>query len=235
MTLDFSDYQPNMAVLEALRQVSLIGVVGPTAVGKSTLVKKAKELESSLHIVLSTVSRLPRPGEQDGVDYHFRSRDEMLAKIEQRAFVQVPPSLLGDLYATAPEDYAAQGTSVLALLAETVPTLRALPFRENRTVFVLPPDYEAWQERVAHHNFTPEQLQKRLAEAVQSLDFACNSHDILFILNDDLAVAAEEFVDIVHGKLPPLAQQEACRKLAQTLQERLQASLLNASAALAVQ
>lgn len=224
MGQDFSNYRPTQAVLDGLKEVSFIGVVGPTAVGKSTVVKRAKELDDSLHIVLTTTSRRPRPGERDGVDYHFRSREEVLARIERKEFVQVPPSLLGDLYASAPEDYSVHGTSVLAVIAEAVPTMRQLPFHDNRTVFILPPDYATWQQRIVRHNFTPEQLQKRLAEAGTSLQFACDDSEVVFVLNDDIDVAAESFVALMHGETPNVEQQAACRELAGRLLTELQQS-----------
>lgn len=225
MQLDFSDYRPNDVVLSTLKQVRFVGVVGPTAVGKSTVVKQARELDPSIHIVLSTVSRVPREGERDGVDYHFRSREEMLHRIEKREFVQVPPSLLGDIYATAPEDYTTHGTSVLAVIADAIPTFRALPFQNNCTIFVLPPDYASWQERIGHHNFTPEQLEKRLQEAARSFKFACEDEQAFFVLNDDLDVAAEEFVALIHGEQPDAEQQHACRELARSLYEQLRTAL----------
>jgi guanylate kinase len=229
---DFADYHPNTTVLNALRQVHLVGVVGPTAVGKSTVVKRAKELDPSLHIVLSTVTRPPRPGEYDGVDYHFRDRQSMLQRIQQREFVQVPPSLLGDLYATAPEDYSSEGVSVLAHLAQIVPTLRALPFAQNRTVFVLPPSWDAWQERITHHHFTPAQMGKRMAEALDSLAFACHDPEVIFVLNDQIDVAAEAFLAIVRGNAAPAEQQAACRALAASFMEQLQAELTTEAAEL---
>lgn len=67
-------YRPSPETLERVKGVDFIAVIGPTAVGKSTLIEAAIAEDPSLHLVVTTTSREPRPGEQDGVHMHFRSQ-----------------------------------------------------------------------------------------------------------------------------------------------------------------
>lgn len=219
-----SDYQPAPHVLDRLRQVTLVAVVGPTAAGKTTLMKAAMEIEPAFRMALNNTSRPPRPGEEEGVDYYFHTREEMIARIEKGEYVQVAPTVLGDLYATAPEDYTTEGVAMLAVLADAMPTFRALPFNMLRTIYVVPPSWEEWRIRLDHHHFDAGQLQKRLAEAKRSLTFAVNALDCLFIINDDLTTAAERFVHLALGfRLTPEmeAEQQRGRDIARELLRQL--------------
>jgi len=95
-------------------------------------------------------------------------------------------------------------------------------------VFIVPPDYETWQQRIAQHGFTPEQLKKRLAEAVDSLEFALHDDPTYIIVNEDLATAAEDFVTLALGReLSPRLQadQTRAREIVQQLLNRLRADL----------
>jgi len=225
---DTADYTPDPKVLQGLQSVSLAAVVGPTAVGKSTLISAAMKLNPDIHLVLNNTSRAPRPGEQEGVDYAFHTREEMLEIMERREFVQVAPSLLDEIYATKLDSYATDGVAVMAVLAQAMPDFRALPFKVVRSVFIVPPDYETWQQRIAQHGFTPEQLKKRLAEAVDSLEFALHDDPTYIIVNEDLATAAEDFVTLALGReLSPRLQadQTRAREIVQQLLNRLRADL----------
>ena len=222
--MDFTDYRPAPEVLQRLRQVCFIAVVGPTAAGKNTVMSVAMARDPRLHFVLDTTSREARPGEQEGQEFTFRPREEMLARIARREYVQVAPSVFGDIYATAPEHYHPQGISMMPVLAQAVPAFRALPFKACRTVFVLPPSFAAWRQRLAAHNFTPEKLARRLQEARTSLQFCLQDAATHIIVNDQLPAAAEDFLALLNGQpLPPHLQtaQTQARTIAQELLAQL--------------
>lgn len=196
------DYKPAPHVLDHLRQVRFVAVVGPTAAGKNTVIAATQVRAPQIHLVLNNTSRPPRPGEQEGRDYRFLTREVMEARIAKGEYAQVAPSLFGDYYATAPEDYHANGIMAMPVLAAAVPAFRALPFKDFRTIFILPPDYETWQARIKAHGFEPEALRKRLIEAESSLVFALESKQderTHLVINQDIEIAAVDFIALALG------------------------------------
>lgn len=218
--MDFSDYKAAPEVLNKLKNVDFIAVVGPSAVGKSSLMIAAAKKDASLTNVLTQTSRTLRSNERDGVDIHGRTREEMLKRIAEHEYVQVAPSLLGDIYATAPEDYPEAGVGMLAVLADAVAIFRALPFKSFKVLFVVPPDLGEWQKRLDTHGFTPKTLQKRLAEAKRSYQYALDNADTHFVINDQLEQATDDFIAIARGdELSPrqVADQQRARDIIQEI------------------
>ena len=193
-------YQAGTHILDGLRQVDFVAVVGPTAVGKTTLIRRAVAENPDFHMLVAGVSRPPRPGEKDGVDFHFDSKEDMQAKAERGEYVTVINGASGDLYSTAPEDYPADKIVIMAVLSEVMPLFRNLPYKSFRSIFILPPSWQQWQERLQSHGFSPEQLAPRLKEAKTSLQFALNDTGTLFVINDRLNAAAKEFIALALGQ-----------------------------------
>lgn len=227
--MEYTAYSPAPGVLERLKSVTLVAVIGPTAVGKSTLINAAIARDPHIHLVLNNTSRDPRPGERDGIDYIFRKREDMLADMKKGLYVQVAPSVFGDLYATAADGYAIDGVAVMAILADAMPDFRALPFKKVRSIFVLPPDYASWEARIMQHGFSPERLKGRLIEAERSLVYAVEDKEIRFVINESLNVACEDFVTLACGDALSTRQQadqsrarEIVRNLLEKLRDRLE-------------
>lgn len=213
------DYHPNSSVLKGLSCVDFVAVIGPTAVGKTTLIEQAMKRDAQVHLVRVTTSRAPRPGEQDGKDYHFRTKAEMQKQIQAGAFVQVAPAVFDDIYATSPEDYSSTGISIMAVIADAMPTFLALPFRRIRQIFILPPSWDAWQERLSTRQFTPEKLRARLKEAETSLRYALEAPDVIFVVNDNMAIAVKAFTASLQDASSDAAGEG--KKLASELLEHL--------------
>lgn len=153
----------------------------------------------TVHLVRVTTSRAPRPGEQDGKDYHFRTKAEMQKQIQTGAFVQVAPAVFGDVYATSPDDYSPTGTSVMAVIADAMPIFLSLPFRRIRQIFILPPSWEVWQGRLSTRQFTPVRLRARMKEAESSLRYALDAPDVAFVINDNMTSAVKTFRACLRG------------------------------------
>lgn len=205
--MDAHLYTPSPASLTRLKAVHFVAVVGPTAVGKTTLIREAMKREPSLHLVLNNTSRPPRPDEREGVDYRFETRAAMEARIARGEYAQVAPSLFSDLYATAAEDYATEGIAVLPVLAEALDQFKALPFAEMRIVYILPPEWDIWQSRIEKHHFSPEKLAGRMQEAKRSLQYARTHLDMAFVVSRDVGPATDDFVCTVFNRPYPAALQ----------------------------
>jgi guanylate kinase len=203
------NYHPTKTVLDSLRDVQFVGVVGPTGAGKTTIINKAATRDPQLHLIVSDTTRPPRPGERDGVDYHFRAADAMRRDIAERLYVNVAPSLNGtDMYATHPDNFPHNGVGVMALFAQVVAEFRSLPFASCTVVYIVPPDAQTWLTRAGAHHFTPAQKTKRFEEAIRSLQFACEDIKTLFVINDDLATATDDFIALAHHHPLTMRQQQ---------------------------
>ncbi len=217
-----ANYQPNDVVLRALRNVSLVAVVGPSGSGKSTLVKLATGQDPSLHIVISDVSRPKRPEEQEGVDYFFRDKQAMLAAIERQEYAQFAPSNSDDIYATHVESYATDGTALITVWADAMPVFRTLPFKRLQIIFIVPASYEAWQAHLGLHGFDEALRAKRLSEAARSLRFALDDPSVELLINDDLEQATTDFLAIVHRPPDePMPDQSHARQVVQDILNQL--------------
>jgi guanylate kinase len=215
-----TDYRPNEAVLEKLRGIDFVAIIGPTAVGKTTLINALIGRHPSIQLIVTDVSRPPRPGERDGIDYHFRSRTEMLERIKRREYVNLAPSLAGDLYASHPDSYPEKGVGIMAVWADAVPYFRTLPFASFTQVYVLPPRWETLLVRIAERRFTPDQLKGRLLEIIESLQFATSEQNLAFVVNDDLEQAADDLWRIVSGQATKVTQNKG-RTIAKELLKQL--------------
>jgi guanylate kinase len=71
-----------------LTQPLVIVISGPSGAGKDSLIRRMKELQVPFHFVVTATSRPPRPGEVDGVDYHFLSRERFEAGIQGGEFLE---------------------------------------------------------------------------------------------------------------------------------------------------
>ena len=150
--------------------------------------------------VIITTSRTPRAGERPDKDMYFRSKADMTAGIRERRFVQVLMHPSGDIYATAADAYPTDGeTALMPVLAAIVPVFRALPFKRFRLVYVLPPDFGTWMERIKVHGFTPEQRAGRLEEAKVSLALALEEPDTLFLVSETEKEAATDLRNLLDG------------------------------------
>lgn len=206
--MDFTNYRPAPEVLEHIGQIDFVAVVGPTAAGKTTLIKAATARGSDLHMLVSGVSRPARAEERNGVDFHFGDKAAMAQRAASATYVTVVSGVSGDLYTTAPEDYPADKTVLMAVLADAIPAFRALPYRSFRTIFIVPPDYATWQQRLKQHGFDAAQLERRMQEAARSLEFALNDASTHFVLNAVLSTATKDLIALT-GKRPLTARQRA--------------------------
>jgi len=214
-----SEYRPAPEALSQLHTNDFVAVVGPTAVGKTTLIKAAVARDPNMHMLVAGTSRTIRSGEKDGVDFHYGTPEAMQARAAKSEYVTLITGVSGDLYTTAPEDYPPGKIVLMATLASAVNDFRKLPYKNFRTIFVLPPNYAIWQQRLAQHGFDEQQLQRRLKEAAESLQFGLQDPATKFMINDDLETATEEFITLASGGEITGDQQQMRNLAAQLLQK----------------
>lgn len=168
----------------------LFVVSGPSGVGKSTLVKAALARIPGLSFSVSATTRAPRPGERDGVEYHFVSQERFAELVGDDGFLE-HAAVYGNRYGTlrAPTEAAlSTGRSLLLDIdvQGSAQVRRALP--EAVHVFVLPPTFAALEARLRARGTEPEEvIRRRMTEAAEQLRGA-PTYDYL-VVNDDLETA----------------------------------------------
>ncbi|KAJ3753906.1 guanylate kinase/L-type calcium channel beta subunit [Lentinula raphanica] len=188
---------------------------GPSGVGKSTLLKRLlAEFPDKFGFSVSHTTRSPRPGEQDGVQYHFVTHEKFLDLLQENAFIEhaeFSGNFYGTSFQTVKEVHERGRRCILDIEAQGVRQIKATDLNPIYC-FISPPSLTVLRERLRGRGTeTEESIQKRLATALKEIQIAKepNVHDLI-IVNDDLDRAYQLFKRIALGEnvagdtLPPL-------------------------------
>ncbi|MBO7726182.1 MAG: guanylate kinase [Thermoguttaceae bacterium] len=153
----------------------LIIVSGPSGVGKGTLLRRVRQTGLfPLVMSVSATTRAKRPGEEDGVDYYFLTREDFLARRSRGEFLEsfeVYPG--GALYGTLTEPVARrleEGKWVILEIDVKGARQVLQTFPDAVSIFVLPPSFEDLEKRLRGRGTESEEsLAKRLAQAKSEL------------------------------------------------------------------
>lgn len=191
-------------------------ICGPSGAGKGTIIEKLMEkFPDFLALSVSHTTRQPRPGEIEGVHYHFVKRDKMAADISAQQDNMRPRKFLEyaevhtNLYGTslkAVQNIWSKGK--LAIL--DVDTKGVEQIRESRSVlakyiFIVPPTLEELQRRLTSRGTeTPEQVAMRMRNAQTQLLFAEQNAKIwdLVLENGNLDESVDYLVSVMQGWFP---------------------------------
>lgn len=200
------NYQPSDETAKAMEEVSLIGLVGPSATGKTTIMEYLARSNPAFHYVVGETSRQPRDNEQNGVDYFFRYKDEIVQELQQGKLIQAIIGPNGDLYCTRAENFSQSAMNLFPLVPLGVKQFRALALRAFETAFVVPAGFDLWQSWLAKQakagDWTAEKLKGRLTEAKESFEFALNDKAMKFVLNDTTEKAVRRLQQVARGQSP---------------------------------
>ena len=160
----------------------LFVVSGAAGTGKDSVVKALREAHPEIEKTVSATTRAPRPGEQEGVDYYYRTREQF-----QHNFYN------GNYYGTLREEVdkrlAARKVVVLVIDVHGAANIRRM-FPGATTVFLLPPSVEELERRLRGRGTeTEDSIQERLATARQEL--AQQDKFTLKLVNDQVDTCAD--------------------------------------------
>ncbi len=188
-------YQPSTETRDRIAQVDFVPIIGPSGVGKSTLIKRL-----GLHLVMSDMTRDIRPGEVDAGDAFFRKDyDRMYEELQAGEFVQIAIGPDGEFYATRANSYPPRGPALMPMVASVLPVMRQLGFKSVTPLYIVAPSFEEWLRRFETMGHTPDRRAKRLQEAQQSLELALADESMTFVLNDAVEEATETIRLILSG------------------------------------
>ena len=180
---------------------TLFTVSAPSGAGKTSLVRALLDAEPGLQVSVSHTTRAMRPGEQDGVNYHFCNREHFSAMLERGDFLE-HAEVFGNLYGTSQrfveEQLAADWDVVLEIDWQGAAQVRRL-IPECVSIFIVPPSPEVLRQRlVGRGTDAQEVVERRLAEAEEECRHAVE-FDYL-VVNDDFAAALADLLAIVRAQ-----------------------------------
>ena len=177
-------------------------ITGPSGVGKGTLIRGLLEEVPELELSVSATTRPPRPGERDGVDYHFLTPEAFERHVAAGEFLE-HASYSGNRYGTLRsevEKRVREGRPVaLEIEVQGARQVRAA-MPEAVAVFIAPPSRDALRARlIGRGTDTPEQVQTRMRTAERELEAQPEFSHV--IVNDRLEQATAELVNVVRAEL----------------------------------
>jgi guanylate kinase len=177
-------------------------ITGPSGVGKGTLIRGLRERVPELELSVSATTRAPRPGERDGVDYHFLTPERFQSRIDEGDFLEhatYSDNRYGTLRSELERRTAAGRPVVLEIEVQGARQVRAA-MPEAVAVFIAPPSREALRARlVGRGTDDPAQVDARLRTAEDEL--AAQPEFGHVVVNDRLETATEELEEIVRRAL----------------------------------
>lgn len=172
------------------RTPRLFVVSGPSGAGKGTLVARVREQRPDLGLTVSATTREPRPGEHDGVDYHFLSEDEFERRIAAGDFLEwanVHGHRYGTLRSEVDKNLAAGRSVILEIDVQGALNVRKA-YPAAVLVFIEPPSMEVLERRLRGRGTEDEaNLELRLKDAAGEMALAPRYDER--IVNDDLQEA----------------------------------------------
>jgi len=177
-------------------------ITGPSGVGKGTLIRGLMEQLPQLALSVSATTRAPRPGEQDGVDYHFLTREAFDRSVRCGEFVEhadYAGRSYGTLRSELQERIERGIPVVLEIEVQGARQVRAA-MPDAVQVFIAPPSLEALRTRlVGRGTDDSDEVQRRLSVAEQELQAQPEFEHV--VVNDRLDDALQELAGIVRGEL----------------------------------
>ena len=176
----------------------LFVISGPSGVGKSTVVKKVMDVVSNLHFSVSATTRPQRPGEVDGKNYFFVSKEEFCSMIEREELLEYA-EYVGNYYGTpeAPIDAALREGQDILLDIEVQGALNVKRRRPDAVlIFMMAPSFTELEKRLSGRGDTaPDIVANRLAHAKWEFSHA-HEYDYL-VVNGEVDTAVSEIVSII--------------------------------------
>lgn len=201
-----NDYQINDAGKKLLEKTKLVLLTSPTSSGRNTIIRELEKTDKYKYI-LSDTTRPKRSNngimEQDGVEYWFRTEEEVLEDLKKGLFLeadiihaqQVSGISIRELKKATNHDKIAVD-EVYYIGIDNVKKVKPDTF----TIFILPPSYDEWMKRLLKRgDMSTDEVRRRLESAELELESTINRDYYQYVVNDDLQEAVTTLRRIVEN------------------------------------
>lgn len=204
-------YKPAAETIAPICQTPILFVVGITGAGKDTVQRRLMaEHPGEYRFIISHTTRAPRENngtlEQDSVDYHFVDFPTVERMIDTQQFVEAKVVHFDNIYGTSIAEIAAAQTqhkiAVTDIEVKGVKEYMELGMNV-KPVFLLPPSYEIWWERLMRRyngKMHDQELHKRMQSALMEIEHAVATDYFYIVINDDLEDTVDLVNRIAHGE-----------------------------------
>ena len=176
-------------------------ITGPSGVGKGTAVEQVLKKVDNIYLSISATTRSKRKGEQEGVNYFYKSRDEFEKMIKSEEFLEWA-EFAGDFYGTPKfqvNNYLSCGKDVLLEIEVQGAKQIREKCQDAVLIFLAPPSFEALEERlIKRQTETIEKVKVRLKKAKQEMKEIKLFHYI--VINDKLDEAIDNVISIIRAE-----------------------------------
>lgn len=184
-----------------MRKGLLILISGPSGTGKGTVCDLLRQKHPEISYSISATTRQPRPGEQDGVNYYFYTKEKFREMIDQGQLLEWA-EVYGNFYGTPKQkvlDRLDAGEDIL-LEIDTQGALNVMKVMpEGLFIFLLPPSLEELAARLKGRGTeTEESLHRRLGAAVDEIKLATKYRYV--VVNDKVEDAQETIANIIEAE-----------------------------------
>lgn len=190
----------------------LIVISGPSGVGKDAVLEKMRERNPSLHYTVTMTTRAKRPGEIDGIDYIFISKDAFIQKIENKELLEWA-QVYGNYYGI-PRDQVEQALSqqrdvVVKIDIQGAATIKRL-LPEAVFIMIAPPSIQELEQRLRQRKTeTAKDLQLRISTARKEMES--------LYLFDYVTVNYHDRIDAAVSQIEAILTAEKCRVIPREL------------------
>lgn len=202
------------------RKGILVVVSGFSGAGKGTLMKKLVQKYDNYALSISATTRAPRPGEMEGREYFFVSKEEFMRRIDEEALIEY--ACYCDNYYGTPREYVQKHLEEGRDVILEIEIQGALKIKEKYPdallLFVMPPSAAELRRRLAGRGTETEKvIQQRLRRAAKEAQ-GIEAYDYI-VINDDLDICVEELHAIITAAHnAPIRNEEFIEKMRRELE-----------------
>ena len=225
------NYEPSEEAKQTLGRIKLVILLGITGAGRNTIINHLVDTER-YHYIVSDTTRPPkvRDGklEENGIQYYFRSEDEVLADIKAGKYLEAEvlhEQQVSGISIRELEQSAASG-KISINEVDFLGTVNIMKYKPDAFMFfIVPPSFDEWLRRLnSREEMSDQEFRNRAKTAVHILEQALGSDKYHFVINDS-SMDSAIFIDRwVHGDHDP-AHDLATREIAKEILVQLKAHL----------